>query len=224
MTFSFKQFRILSILFLLATSTFAQQKELSLEDAVMQQYRKFYPQSLTMFSWIPNTDCYTYLEGYQKLMKASVKNPKAEEILTIQEINEKLGAELNWFSGMEWKNENEFYLNDGKRYFLWNLVEKDGKILHGLDDKAENSTFHQGTENVAYTVDNNLHIHTGDGKKILVTENEDKNIVSGQAIARSEFGITNGIFWSPNGQLLAFYQKDESEVHDYPLLNITPTP
>ncbi len=224
MTFSFKQFRIFAVLFLIATSTFAQQKELSLEDAVMQQYRKFYPQSLTMFSWIPDTDCYTYLEGYQKLMKASVKNPEAKEIATIQEINEKLGAELNWFSGMEWVNENEFWLNDGKRYYLWNIVEKNGKILHGLDEQAENSTFHSASENVAYTVENNIHIHTNDKKKILVTENEDKNIVSGQAIARSEFGITNGLFWSPNGQLLAFYQKDESEVHDYPLLNITPTP
>src|SRR5690606_35915552 len=39
-----------------------------------------------------------------------------------------------------------------------------------------------------------------------------------------EFGITNGIFWSPKGTYLAFAQKDESEVHDYPLLDINPTP
>ncbi len=224
MSLFFKKNSFLAFILLVSTSIFAQDKELTLEDAVMQQYRKFYPQSLTMFSWVPNTDCYTYLDGYQTLMKASVKNTKAKEIATIQEINEKLGAELYWFSGMEWKNENEFWLNDGQRYFLWNLVEKDGKIIHGLDDKAENSTFNLTTENVAYTVENNIHIHTTDKKKILVTDNEDKNIVSGQAIARSEFGITNGLFWSPNGQFLAFYQKDETEVHDYPLLNITPTP
>ena len=224
MSISFKSFRILAIFFLFATPTFAQQKELNIEDAVMQQYRKFYPQSLAMYSWIPNTDCYTYLDGYQKLMKASVKNTDAKEILNIQEVNEKLGSELYWFSGMEWKNENEFWINDGLKFYRWNLVDNDGEMIHGLDEKAENATFHAGSENVAYTKQNNLYIHTGNKLELIVTDNTDKNIVSGQAIARSEFGITNGIFWSPNGKLLAFYQKDETEVHDYPLLNITSTP
>ena len=61
-------------------------------------------------------------------------------------------------------------------------------------------------------------------KIIPVTENNDLNIVSGQAIARSEFGISGGLFWSPKGNYLAFYQKDETKVHDYPLLNINDTP
>ena len=75
-------------------------------------------------------------------------------------------------------------------------------------------------ENIAYTIENNLFVNQADGKKIAITENTDKNIVSGQTYARSEFGIHNGIFWSPKGTLLAFAQKDESEVADYPLLNI----
>ncbi|MEY2629669.1 MAG: hypothetical protein RLZZ469_564, partial [Bacteroidota bacterium] len=48
--------------------------------------------------------------------------------------------------------------------------------------------------------------------------------VSGQSIARNEFGISGGIFWSPKSNYLAFYQKDETEVADYPLLDITETP
>ena len=47
---------------LVATVSFGQREELTLEDAVMQQYRDFYPQSLAMFQWVPDTDCYTYLE------------------------------------------------------------------------------------------------------------------------------------------------------------------
>ena len=220
----FKRIQFIALLFIVTSSVFAQEKELTLDDAVMQQYRKFYPQSLTMFSWIPNTDCYTYLEGYRKLMKADVKHTDAKEILTIQDINTKLGAELSWFSGMEWKNENEFWVNDGLNYYRWNLVDNGGEMIHGLDEKAENATFNTSSENVAYTIENNLYIHTANKTALIVTNNTDKNIVSGQAIARSEFGITNGIFWSPNGKLLAFYQKDETEVHDYPLLNISTTP
>ena len=44
---------------------------------------------------------------------------------------------------------------------------------------------------------------------IAITTNIDKNIVSGQAIHRFEFGISKGTFWSPSGNSLAFYQKDE---------------
>jgi dipeptidyl-peptidase-4 len=48
--------------------------------------------------------------------------------------------------------------------------------------------------------------------------------VSGHSIARNEFGISGGIFWSSKGSILAFYQKDESEVHNYPLLDVNTTP
>ncbi len=57
-----------------------------------------------------------------------------------------------------------------------------------------------------------------------ITKNTDKNIVSGQSIARNEFGIEKGLFWSDKGNFLAFYQKDETEVADYPLLDVTTTP
>lgn len=203
--------------------------ELKLEDAVMQQYRNLYPERLTMFTWVPNTDCYTYLDNYQKLMKASVKKTKAEEWFSIQEVNEALGAELYWFSGLQFKNENEFWLNDGAKYYLFNTIDKKGQLLHDIAG-GENALFHPVTQNLAYTMDNNVYISLDESKnkvvgdKLTVTSNSDKNIVSGQAIARSEFGISGGLFWSPDGSKLAFYQKDESKVHDYPLLDISKTP
>ncbi len=217
-------FKILAAILLFSSVSFGQSKELTLEDAVMQQYRKFAPKSLTMFSWVPNTDCYTYLESSQILMKASVENTEAKELLTIQQLNAVLDAELSWFSGFEWKNENEFWVNDGLKFYSYNTVDEKGKTIHGLDENSENPTFHNGTENIAFTIQNNIYIHSGKGLKIIVTDNTDKNIVSGQAIARSEFGITNGLFWSPDGSALAFYQKDETDVADYPLLDNTKTP
>lgn len=198
-------------------------KELTLEDAVMQQYRNFYPESLTMFQWIPGTDQYTYLEGYQKLMKGSANNTSATEWLTIQDVNANLGSELYWFSGLEFKNDHEFWLNDGAKFYAYDVDSKKGKMLYDIED-GENAVFNSNTEATAYTVKNNVYINVADGRRVTVTENADANIVSGQAIARSEFGITGGLFWSPNGELLAYYQKDESNVADYPLLDITTTP
>ena len=216
----------ISIALFLITSTFSfgQQKELTLEASVMEQYKAFYPKSLTMFQWLPNTDCYTYLESYQTLMKASVKNTEGKEWFTIQSINEKLGSELSWFSGLSWKNEKEFWLNSGSKYYSFNTEKESGKLLYDLGDKAGDFEFSSASENIAYTIENNVHVMSVEGKEYVVTNNDDKNIVSGQAIARSEFGITNGLFWSPNGQIIAFYQKDETAVHDYPLLDNSKTP
>ncbi len=207
----------LSILFIFGTVQ--AQKKLTLEEAVLQQYRAFAPERMPFFKWVPNTDCYTYLDGYVNLKKASFGKTDAKEWFSIAEVNKALDSKLRWFSGFSWKNENEFWVNDGQNFYLFNTVTKDGKTLASLSDDAENATFCEASEHVAYTRFNNLYIQAADGAKIKVTLNDDKNIVSGQAIARSEFGITNGIFWSPNGKLLAFYQKDESKVHDYPLMD-----
>ena len=57
-----------------------------------------------------------------------------------------------------------------------------------------------------------------------MSNHEDKNIVSGQAIHRYEFGIHKGTFWSPNGNYLAFYQKDETNVAEYPIVDVTTYP
>jgi len=219
-----KQVSLFLVALCVTVSAFGQRKELTLEDAVMEQYKGYYPKSLTMFQWVPNTDCYTYLDNYTKLMKSSVKGTEPKEMLTIQAVNAKLGTELYWFSGMEWKNENEFWLNNGTNYYLYNTVDDEGKLIHALADDAENAKFHAGSGNVAYTRDNNVYVQTAEGFKLIVTDNSDKNIVSGRAIARSEFGITEGLFWSPNGKKLAFYQKDETNVHDYPLLDNSKTP
>lgn len=200
-------------------------EELTLSDAVMQQYRRFAPTGLNMFQWVPNSDCYAFLsENYQTLMKASVRNTTAREWVTIQTVNAKIGAELNWFSGLTWKDENAFWLNDGQKFYEYNTVDEAGRLVHSLSDDAENASFHEGTENVAYTRGNNVYVSSGEGFKIIVTDNSDKNIVSGQAIARSEFGITGGLFWSNDGGSIAYYQKDETNVHDYPLLDNSKTP
>ena len=204
--------------------TFSQKKQLTLDQAVLQQNRALGAETLPSFQWIPTTDSYTYLNSYTKLMKASVSNTKAVEIISIEEVNKVLNAKLNWFSGFEWKDKTTFYVNDGFKFYSFNITSKTGKLLYDLGETAENPTVQTTKENIAYTIENNLFVYQPDGKKIVITENADKNIVSGQTYARSEFGINNGIFWSPKGSLLAFAQKDESEVADYPLLNINTTP
>tara|TARA_B100001287_G_scaffold161970_1_gene136186 strand:- start:840 stop:2969 length:2130 start_codon:yes stop_codon:yes gene_type:complete len=204
--------------------TFAQ-KELTLEDAVMQQYGKFYPERITGFSWLPNTTNYVYLSSDRAtLYKSSPSSQKEEEILNTKELNELLEADLWGFYPIEFSNEHIFFMNNGISFFEINLKQNTGKTLHSLEDNANSPLFEPKTKKLAYLVDNNVMMRDANSKIIAVTKYDDINIVSGQAIARSEFGISGGLFWSPEGNYLAFYQKDETKVHSYPLLNINDTP
>ena len=71
------------------------------------------------------------------------------------------------------------------------------------------------------SVGNNIVWVEEDGTERAVTNFTDKNIVAGSSVSRNEFGIDGGLFLSPNKRLLAFYQKDESAVTTFPLLDIT---
>ena len=68
--------------------------------------------------------------------------------------------------------------------------------------------------NRASVWNNNVVWYDGEGKKHNVTNFDDKNIVCGQSVSRNEFGISGGLFPSPDNSRVAFYQKDESrEAH-----------
>ena len=75
--------------------------------------------------------------------------------------------------------------------------------------------------NRASVKDNNVVWHDANGKVYKITDFADKNIVCGQSVSRNEFGISGGLFPSPDNSLVAFYQKDESKITTFPLLDIT---
>jgi len=75
--------------------------------------------------------------------------------------------------------------------------------------------------NKASVKENNVIWHDAEGKVYKVTDFADKSIVCGQSVSRNEFGISGGLFHSPDNTLVAFYQKDESRVTTFPLLDIT---
>jgi dipeptidyl-peptidase-4 len=220
-----KKYILSLVCFLAAISTQAQLKKISLEEAVLQQNRKFGADKLTGFQWIPNTNNYVYYsDSWTKMMGASVSNMTATEMVKLEDINTTLGTKLKNFFGIEWLDTNTIIVTENGNYFSYNLTTKTSKKITQAPENAENITFDRNKENVAFTEANNLYFINKNGEKISVTQENNIGIVSGQSIARNEFGINNGIFWSPKATYLAFYQKDETGVADYPLLDISETP
>jgi dipeptidyl-peptidase-4 len=214
-------------LFLVLSCTlfsFSQKKELSLSDAVLQQYRGLSPEKLYGFTWLPNSNKYSFFDNrFSELFIGQVGIYKNQKTIDVKEISSILNEEIRYFGGFNWLNEEQFLFNNGIKYFVFNYIKKTGKILYEFNEKAENITSNPNKNLFAYTKDNNLY-YLKDSTEIAITENSDKNIVSGQFIARNEFGIAGGIFWSTNGNKIAFYQKDQTDVADYPLLDIESTP
>ncbi|MFN3753754.1 DPP IV N-terminal domain-containing protein [Flavobacterium sp.] len=216
---------ILFVSLFVAITTQAQLKKITLEEAVLQQGRAFKADGLTGFQWIPNTNKYVfYTDAWTKMKTASTTNDTATELVTLADLNSALGTKLRNFFGLQWLDANTFMVTENGKYYNYNLTAKTGKLIQQAPETAENTTFDSNKVNLAFTEENNLYFLNSKGEKVTVTSETNKGIVSGQSIARNEFGISNGIFWSPKASFLAFYQKDGTEVADYPLLDINETP
>ena len=76
------------------------------------------------------------------------------------------------------------------------------------------------TRHLAYVKDWNLFVQRADGKTLQVSTDGTRELQYGLSVHRDEFGIHEGLFWSPKGNLLAFYRMDQTMVSDFPLVDI----
>lgn len=211
--------------FFFIVAAFGQTKQLTLEDGVMQQYRAFRPDQVLGFQWLPESNKFVYFEELgRKLMIANPNDTKGTELVSLANVNATLKSEFRSFWGMEFKDASTLILFDGSNYYNYNFTTKTGNLIATTPDGAAGQTLNPSKDLVAFTEANNLYFIDKNNSKVAVTAETNTGIVSGQTYARSEFGITQGIFWSPKSTYLAFYQKDETQVADYPLVDITETP
>ncbi len=191
-------------------------RTLTLEDAVLGYYKGLYPEKPRNILWAEDAPVFLYTL-HDSLFIKKTDGTTAKVLLPGDFGKEKRIPHIEVFT----KKYVVFAHGNKYIYLAWNGGRND---TVRLPKKAAHADADWHRPQVAYTIDNNLYVATPTDSMLTVTDNKDPNIVSGQAIARSEFGITKGTFWSPSGRYLAFYQKDESDVDTYPLVDITQTP
>lgn len=201
------------------------QKHLTLEDAVLEQYRSLYPQRMLDVQW--QSDKRISIVDHQTYKQLFIVNPfngDTTETIALNDISFPENGKVNMMYGSRWIDDNTLRVQGENAFLTIDVKKKTAtEIISNIKKGAGSFDWSPKNDFVAYTVDNNLFVQRND-KVISVTNYEDPAIVSGQAIHRFEFGISKGTFWSPNGEKLAYYQKDESDVADYPLLDIDQTP
>lgn len=199
------------------------EKELSIEDAVIGQYRQLYPEYMTNIRW-KDAKNFTYIKDYSSIEISNIKSKTAKTLLSLDDINAMYNKasldSLRYIAAINWIDENTFSHQQGNIFVIIDAKNKEITTSIKFNKKAANIEYQKDAGLLTYTIENNLYINDG-VKEIAITSDENKAIVNGQTVHRSEFGITGGIFWSPKGELLAYYHKDETMVSEYPLVDIT---
>lgn len=217
----------LAISILLPMKSYSQEIPLTLEDLTpggktFSKYRAEMPRQLGWYG-----DKLTYIKGDSVMIAPNTDKEKPQVLLSLQDINSGMGFDkdealksLNTIQFISPQSNNILIATPDKIY-LYDFVTKKIMAAFLSLDGIDNHEWSEKSRMLAYTKDNNLYIQDSEGKETAVTNETNTGIVSGQSVHRNEFGINKGIFWSPAGNLLAFYRMDETMVTDYPLVDIS---
>lgn len=223
-----KIFFVLTFLSLLI-ATNAQNKILSMEDAMLRARTVFAPQSLPQLQFYGNTNDYVYLkkaDNKDTWMRGNYKMKADTAFLTLDKLNSKLktaGADtLKSSAPIRFLPEGWMMTINGNRILLDPVANKFKTILPKKFAEKENAE-ESSAGNIAYLENANLFVFDGTSSKQVTTDGS-KDIVYASSVHRDEFGISKGTFWSNDGTKLAFYRMDQSMVTDYPIISWTEKP
>lgn len=242
-------FQIIALFCIIATISSAQEKKtFTLNDVIPggDNYFNLVPKSMPGVQWWGDICVRTDIENIKKI---DTKSGKESILVTLEEVNEALkNSEMPYkltghikplrtlmAASLPWGDRNVITFTQyddrtpGQKYMIWYDFSKK-KIVNLFNLQGEGPTnFDFCKENgyMAYTIGNDLYVaHEGDfssmvNPKVTGNQQQEKDVVYGQAVHRNEFGIMKGTFWSPKGTYLAFYRMDQSMVTDYPQVNTT---
>lgn len=216
-----RKFILLNLILLCLALSIQAQQRLTLEESVRQQFTTFAPTTIDQLQWLPGRDEYVFVKD-SVLYIASIKR-KDQPLLTLRQLNDYLGPNPEkQFPVITWMNGRTFMFEQNGRMVHVDLDARKAEFSKTHPESAENVDYDKARKQWAYTEGNDLYVINNE-KQWRITSNP-STIVSGQSVSRNEYGIEKGTFWSPDGSLLAFYQKDESEVTEYPLTNYVNVP
>ena len=220
-----KLINFLVLLMMITSTTWAQDKKTFTLEDVMPGGTNFYnlqPKNIHGLKWWGDV-C---IKGdVDKLVTIHNTNGKEATLLTLTEANEALAAkqlgQLRSFQNASMPyEEKQVLLMTNTHRVLMDIKTKDIIWSMPIPAKAENSDWNKESRSLAYTINNNLYVMTADGKKLQVSD-EPYGVFCGKTVHRDEFGVKKGTFWSPKGDLLAFYRQDESMVTEFPQVDMT---
>ena len=209
---------------MMTTMVSAQQKQLfTLEDLNYggNNYRNMVPQNRYTTWW---GDKLVELEA-DHCSIIDVKTGRTKRLFDLDEVAAATGSDEHnrmrhlYNAEFPYGGKNIVKLVNGKELMLVDWT--DGQLLAKYDrDNVQAEEWNAASRRFAFVREGNLYVADDQGKVSQLSTDGSREIVYGQSVPRDEFGITKGLFWSPDGSRLAFYRMDQSMVADYPQVDI----
>ena len=216
-----KALRVLTLLALITLSTtLMAHKQFTLEDLNFggTNYKNMTPGDRTLLWWgdrlvhVEASACYT----------VNPSNGKESLLLTAADLNRSIeaagGDETATLQGavsFPYPDQPLALVTGTKAYTLYNFKTRRVECRIAKTGNEQAASWNAKSRLLACVTGDNLYV----GGKQLTTDGS-RDIVYGQSVHRNEWGIDGGLFWSPDGKLLAYYRMDQSMVTDYPEVNI----
>ena len=219
-----KKLLTLLLAILIITPTFAQKRDITLDD-LWQNYT-FYPSYIGGFNSMNDGEHYSTMEKTEKgqeIIKHQFKDGKKVRTLfssadfDIQRINNYTFSDDEKQLLLSTETEKIYRHSSKSAYYIYNIFTDKLKKL--TDDKVMYATFSPNGEKVAYVFDNNLYIKNIRSEKItqVTTDGKKNHIINGASdwVYEEEFALVRSFEWSKDGDYLAYYKFDESNVKEF---------
>jgi dipeptidyl-peptidase-4 len=216
------RYYVISVFLPFSFFLFAQDNQLTLRDCVYLN-PEVLPKTINQLNWIGEGNDFSYIDD-NKLIKGIISTGERKTVATLADINAGLedmeSDSMDKFPSVSFVDEHTLKFVNESKLFVFDIISKNLTFINYYYDGGKNVDICDETYAIAYTIDNDL-IVALNSEQIQITKNDSIGVVNGHVVHRNEFGITKGTFWSPKGNYLAYYRKDESLVTNYPLVDIS---
>lgn len=222
-----KELILIATLLISLTAMAQNSKELTLQHLMPggKYYSSIVPKNFRQLQFAG--DSYIYVNG-NKIMAGTLPDGKERKLITKEELDLILsGVNADSLRAIPLIEASMVNGNIAVRFthksYAYKIDCEAKKIISEYRFEKGDKHLEYSPSGDAYvsTTGDTLHLHNAKGERKVMVRDTAKDVSLGSNyVHRNEFGIEKGIFWSPDGNSVAFYRMDESKVKDYPLVNI----
>ena len=164
-----------------------------------------------------------------RLVNRTDGTAEGEQLFTLTDINTALSSagfrmQHLYEASFPYSPDPLVLLKGKGKQALVNWQTKQTVWIQTLESSYETSDWNAKSRNLAFVKEHNLYVCDANGTEKQLTTDGTSDMVYGKSVHRDEFGIEKGLFWSDQGDKLAFYRMDQSMVSPYPQVDLNLDP
>ena len=188
--------------------------------------------------WTPNGEAFTYYQpspqkaaryiwrhdlktGAREILVDSNRTPVLEEPQSVGPENRFFVPNYLWSP-----TGKEILLPSGNDLYLYDVASTTTRRLTNDQETKDDPHFSPDGKRIAFIKNHNIHVlDIETGIDVPLTTDGREHVFVGQfdwAYQEEFASVRTGFFWAPDGQHIAFFQLDETEVPEFPIVDFVP--